>query len=75
MNVDNDNLVTQPILEYQMCILEFDNDKISTSCMEYSIVKISDIFIVKIVEFFYTKSWEIYKVCDIEFVIVSDHFM
>jgi len=48
---------------------------ISSSCLGYIVKSTSVLFVVKIIDLPYTKSWEIYESLEKDLVIITDHFI
>lgn len=49
--------------------------KISFSCLGYIVKNTSVLFIIKIIDIPYTKSWEIYESLEKDLVIITDYFL
>lgn len=59
---------------YAVCE-SWNTSKISFSCLGYIVKNTSILFVVKIVDIPYTKSWEIYESAEKDLVIITDYFL
>jgi len=59
---------------YVVCV-RWNTLTISSSCLGYIVKSTSVLFVVKIIDSPYTKSWEIYESLEKDLVIITDHFL